>query len=356
MLRPGGYLIVGMSDTISPQVADWLHLIPVSQHISQGMWQYLPPDWKPMRCEPEHNTTSTTTTTTTLPLLTPRSRHSTKTINNQDDNESLSLEDYSDLSHFLIDGLHEKPPEIKHNYITAGSESILARIDYANRPPLHHCDKHLPYLKLRDAREAQREAQDENRWNRTMTENTFGGEGASEFYIKDQERLAKKRENRKQFIPEDELNQVVDRMAEAAFKKEERRKERMQKMWKDERKKMKRKRKKEKSKRRRQLKKFNKKKRNPEIVEEEEEEEGKNTAIDVVEEGRIEIDSTDDDFATKKVKKSSTFCTTKNKQKTNKKLKVGKRKKKKKGVSKSRPATAPVPNFIRGRKKRNSKK
>ena len=42
-----------------------------------------------------------------------------------------------------------------------------------------------------------------------MTENTFGGEGASEFYIKDQERLAKKRENRKQFIPEDELNQVV---------------------------------------------------------------------------------------------------------------------------------------------------
>ena len=274
MLRPGGYLIVGMSDNISPQVANWLHLIPVKPHVSKGMYQYLPPEWTPMRMDkPTQQTIGQNQqqlpTLSSSPNRGEKTSTSTNHSTNQQDADALLIEDYLDLSHFLSDGLHQVPPEMKHNYITEGSEKILSRmkVPYANRPPLHHVDR-LPLL--RDRRDLDQE--DALRWDRTLNENAFGGDQENDYYRKEKERMEKKRKDRKKILPLNELNSIVDRMMQDAQKKEQKRIDRMKQMWKDEKKKFKTKRKNERKKRKRQLRKL-KIVKNPARLEEEEEEE-----------------------------------------------------------------------------------
>ena len=246
LLRPGGYLIVGASDNISPQVADWLHLVPVAPHVSKGMWQYIPKSWVPARVEKK---TSNNISLPLLPQSNPPARYAAADRGNQNDIDNLILEDYATLSDFLTDGLHEDPPEEKQTYITEGSERILSRIDCSKRPPLHaHHASRLPTL-LGDGGHYQDE-NDSERWDRTMRESSFGD---SDFYQKERERVEARKKNRPTVLTEERVELVVSRMVEEAKKREERREERMKKMWRDEKKKFHKKKKSIKMKRRKQL-------------------------------------------------------------------------------------------------------
>jgi hypothetical protein len=177
--------------------------------------------------------------TATLPGALPR--------NNQ--NDALVVEDYSTLSHFLLDGLHETPPVQQHNYITEGSEKILNRINYQNRPPLHYTEKYLPPIRgsPRD------EENEENRWDRTMEESHFAN---TEYYRKERERVEAKRKERcaRKYVKEEQIDAIVNRMVEFAHVKEQRRVNRMKKQWDEEVEMMRRKKKKEKRRRRLALK------------------------------------------------------------------------------------------------------
>jgi chemotaxis methyl-accepting protein methylase len=250
LLRAGGYLVVGMSDTISPQLANYLQLIPVATNVAKGMWQFLPKDWKPIRVN--RSIKETAKRTTVLPTL--HNQNQNNHNNNQSD--SPVLEDYSNLSQFLYDGLKEIPPTHRHNYITEGSERLLNRLDYNNRRPLHVSDKYLPPIKC-----TPRDDEETKRWDRTMAEGVFGGE--TDYYKKEREKAEEKRRIRKEnmYVPEEKIDLMVTRMIEFAKIKEERRVKRMEKLWKEEEMKNKIKKRKEKLKRIRQLKRLQKQKK-----------------------------------------------------------------------------------------------
>ena len=255
-LAPGGFLVVGASDNISPQLSAQLHLhVMASKHTdSSCIYQYLPPEVVLLGSAPPLTSPTTSnainrrgdetsaSAVPSLPLLavSPEHQPSPSPVSSLPTKLSC-LEQYSSLGHFTFQALGYKPPAHEaYGYITKGSERILAKM--SARPPLHIQTRFIPPFVIVPDR-------DENidcNWDASIQTD----EGAWKSVADEGAKLCPRPIKR---VAVEEMNAIVARMTKVADETKQKRERKMKEFWKAERKALKVKKKKDRRRRKRLL-------------------------------------------------------------------------------------------------------
>lgn len=246
-LAPGGFLVLGATDNISPPLAEMLHLKPMaSKHTDiQCIYQYLPGD------QPEIKPVSTSSVPP-LPVLSVSSlaheniQETHLNSNAQKTASVLTFENCNSLGQYSLECLGYIPPTAEtFSYITEGSEKLLAGMK--TRAPLHIQTRFLPPF-ARDATAQHHEGLYGN-WDQSVKAHgiwALNGDTGG----KENQNSSEKHPKR---VEVEEMNAIVKRLTNAGKKAEQRRQQKMKEYWKQERKSMKLKKRKERRKRKRLL-------------------------------------------------------------------------------------------------------